>query len=358
MQQWIMDISAMEETMVAKAKQRQRRLAKPYGSLGRLETLSAQIAGITHSLSPSLLRRAVVVFAADNGVWAEGITPIGQQTTALQCKNMLDGRAGVAVIAKQAKADVLVVDVGTVYEIEHSDVFQRKIKQGTNNIAQGPAMTKEECNQAFQVGAEMADYCYEQGDRMVGVGEMGVGNTTTTTAIASVLLNKDPALLAGKGAGLEDDAYQNKIETIRRAIQINQPDANDPLDVIQKVGGFDIAAMVGFILRSVYHHQVVVIDGYISLCAGLLALRLQPKLKGQYILSHHSAEPAYQAILEAFGEGEQPLFDFGLRLGEGSGCPLAFQVIDQAMAVLNQMATFEEANINAKQVADNWHEEI
>ena len=345
-------IADIDRTICDAARKQQKTLAKPYGSLGRLEALSIQIAGITGSLCPSILRRAVVVFAADNGVFEEGVTPIGQETTKLQCENMARGRAGVAVLAKKAHADLLVVDVGAKHDMQEPAIRSHKIRRGTKNIAKEAAMTQSECLQAMNIGANMAAECAEKQYAMVGVGEMGVGNTTSSSAVASVLLACDPEQLTGRGAGLSDEAYAHKLRVIRHAIEINQPEPDDPMEVVQKVGGFDLAAMCGFILMAAHHRLVVVIDGFISICAALLAVRLQPNVASYLILSHRSAEPGYSAIASAIKQ--KPLVDFDMRLGEGSGCPIAFQIADMAVVVLTDMATFEEAGIQSETVEDNW----
>lgn len=348
----IIEIPEFDESVAGLAKQRQYQLAKPYGSLGRLETISCKVAGITQSFCPPLLRRAIVVFAADNGVFAEGITPIGQEITALQSLNMLQGRAGVGVLAKQAQSKLMVVDVGMIADMNHPELICKKIRHGTCNIAQGAAMSREECMEAIQIGLDIAKQCSDEGIAMIGVGEMGVGNTTTSSAVASVLLQKDPAAVTGQGAGLNKGQYKNKLDVIRRAVEVNAPDAEDPLDVLQKVGGFDLAAMVGCILGAASHRMVVVIDGFISICTALVAQRINSRVTSYLILSHRSAELGYDLIANELEM--TPLLDLQMRLGEGSGCALAFSIIDDAMAILNNMATFEEAKIASKDVADNW----
>lgn len=347
-----LSIADMDRAACDAAKKRQKSLAKPYGSLGRLEALSVQIAGITGLLCPSISRRVVVVFAADNGVFDEGVTPIGQETTRLQCENMAKGRAGVAVLAKQANADLIVVDVGAAHDMQAQSICNCKIRRGTHNIAKEAAMTREECLRAMTIGADMAMKCVQKDYAMVGVGEMGVGNTTTSAAVASALLGCDPEKLTGRGAGLSDTAYAHKLDVIRRAIKTNHPNPNDPIEVVQKVGGFDLAAMCGFILMAAHRRRIVVIDGFISACAALLAARMQPNVVHYLVLSHRSAEPGYPAIAQALQQ--VPLVDFNMRLGEGSGCPIAFQIADMAVAVLTEMATFEEASICSDTVADNW----
>jgi nicotinate-nucleotide--dimethylbenzimidazole phosphoribosyltransferase len=348
------NVPPIHQDVFKAAQDRQHSLAKPFGSLGSLETFSARIAGITGQLYPAL-SKAVVVFASDNGVWDEGVTPIGKDVTALQSSNMTFGKAGIGVLSAHAGAKLFVVDVGMQEKYESRYIIRRKIRPSTWNITKGPAMTREECEKAMGVGAEMADRCKEQGFNLVGAGEMGVGNTTTSTAVLSVLLGIEPEGITGKGAGLADEAYRNKISVIRRAIEINNPDPSDPIDVLTKIGGFDIAAMVGFYLRCGELGLVTVVDGFIAVAAAVAAARIQPNVKDYLFLSHRSAEPGYDAAAKELGQ--KPMFDLGMRLGEGTGCPLAFNVLEASVRVLRDMATFAEISIDDSVVADNWEEE-
>ena len=337
------------------AAQRQKNLAKPFGALGALEDYSARIAGITGKLFPAISAKAVVVFAADNGVWDEGVTPIGRSVTALQSANMTFGKAGIGVLSAHAGAKLYVVDVGIYEKTESRYIINRKVMRGTKNITKGPAMTREQFDKAFGVGEEMAKRCFDDGIVMAGAGEMGVGNTTTSSAVLSALTGLDPSEITGRGAGITREAYENKLNVIRRALEVNKPDASDPADVVARVGGLDIAAMMGFYIRAASLGMVVVIDGFISIIAALAASRLCPNSAQYMFLSHRSAEPGYDAAAKELGL--KPMFDLGMRLGEGTGCPLAFNVLEASVRVLRDMATFDEISIDPGQVEDNWDEE-
>ena len=333
------DAEAAEE-----ARKRQAELAKPPGSLGRLEELSVQLAAITGKVKNRFDKKALLVFCADNGVVCEGVAATPQSVTAAQTVNLARGKTGAAVLARQFGAEVRVCDVGVNADISEPGVIDRKIAYGTGNIAAGPAMTKAQAVRAILTGAELAIGAARDGVQVIGTGEMGIGNTTTSSAVVSVLLNVPARDVTGRGAGLTDEAYAKKIEVVERAVRINRPDAGDVIDVIAKVGGFDIAAMCGAFIGAAFARIPAVIDGFISAAAALCAVRLCENVRTFLIASHVSFEKASRAVMNALGA--KPLFDFGMRLGEGSGCPLAMAVLDAANAVMNDMATFGEAEIN------------
>lgn len=347
-------VHPIDEKAYQTASQRQRELAKPYGSLGQLELFSARIAGITGKLYPGG-GKAIVVFASDNGVWDEGVTPIGKIVTSLQSGNMTFGKAGIGVLAAHADAKLYVVDVGIHERYESRYIINRKIRRSTHNIALGAAMSPEEFERAFDVGCEFAQKCKDDGMYMVGAGEMGVGNTTTSSAVLCALTGLSPETVTGKGAGITDDAYANKLAVIKRALQVNSPDSADPKDIVAKVGGFDIAAMMGFYTAAASLGMIVVVDGFIAITAALAAYRLQPTLSDYLFLSHRSAEIGYDKAAQELGL--KPMFDLGMRLGEGTGCPLGFNVLEASIKVLRDMSTFEEISIDPNQVEDNWEDE-
>lgn len=347
-------VDPIDEQMMRNVLQRQHDLAKPFGSLGRLEQLSAQIAGITGQMYPRLGGKAMVVFASDNGVWDEGVTPIGKDVTMLQATNMVYGRAGIGVLSAHANAKLFVVDVGMEIDSPAQYILRRKIRRSTSNIVNGPAMSCDECVRAMEIGAEMAQMCQEQGMILVGAGEMGVGNTTTSSAVLSALTGLDPTMITGKGAGITQEAYLNKINVIKKALQVNQYDKTDPIDVVAKVGGFDIAAMAGFYLKSAELHMIPVVDGFIAITSALVASRVQPNIKEYFVLSHRSAEMGYDVAAQQIGQ--KPLLDMEMRLGEGTGCPLAFNIVEAAVRVLRDMATFDECRIDSSVVFDEWED--
>ena len=334
-------------TMTA-AEEYQARLAKPPGSLGRLEESSIQLAGITGRVHNALNKKQLLVFAADNGVVAEGVSSAPQSVTKQQTINLMRGKTGAAVLAKHFGCGLTVCDVGVNADIYESTVLNRKIAYGTQNICTGPAMTREQTLQAILTGAEIARTVDAD---VIGVGEMGIGNTTTSSAVLAVLLGADVEAVTGRGGGITEESFRKKKAVIRTAIEVNRPDRDDVVGVLSKVGGFDLAAMCGAFLGAAAARRPAVIDGLISAAAALCAVRLCPNVRGYLVPSHASFEIGYRLAMEAMDL--RPLFDLGMRLGEGSGCPLAFQVLDAACAVINDMATFDEAGIN-----DDYLDEI
>ena len=334
-------------TMTA-AEEYQARLAKPPGSLGRLEEISIQLAGITGRVHNALNKKQLLVFAADNGVVAEGVSSAPQSVTMQQTINLTRGKTGAAVLAKRFDCGLTVCDVGVNADLCESAVLNRKIAYGTQNICTGPAMTREQALQAILTGAAVAENVDADA---VGIGEMGIGNTTTSSAMLAVLLGADVDKVTGRGGGITEESFRKKKAVIRTAIAVNRPNRNDVIDVLAKVGGFDLAAMCGAFLGAAAARRPAVIDGFISAVAALCTVRLCPLVRGYLIPSHASFEIGYRLAMEELAL--RPLFDLGMRLGEGSGCPLAFQVLDAACAVMNDMASFDEADIN-----DDYLDEI
>ena len=341
-------VQPLDQKAMLAAETHQARLAKPPGSLGRLEELSVQLAGITGKVHSELPRKQLLVFAADNGVVIEGVSSAPQSVTMQQTINLTRGKTGAAVLAKRFGCGLTVCDVGVNADICESAVLKRKIAYGTQNICAGPAMTREQALQAILTGAAVAE---NVDANAVGIGEMGIGNTTTSSAVLGVLLGADVDKVTGRGGGITEESFRKKKAVIRTAIAVNRPNRNDVIDVLAKVGGFDLAAMCGAFLGAAASRRAVVIDGFISAVAALCAVRLCPLVRGYLIPSHASFEIGYRLAMEKLAL--RPLFDLGMRLGEGSGCPLAFQVLDAACAVMNNMASFDEAGIN-----DDYLDEI
>ncbi len=344
----IQSIQPLDEAAMAAAREQQAQLAKPPGSLGRLEDFSVQLAGITGKVHNALDKKHLLVFAADNGVVAEGVSSAPQSVTLQQTINLTRAKTGASTLAKFFGNGITVCDVGVNADIQEPKVLNKKIAYGTQNILHGPAMTRQQAETAIRIGYELARTTDAD---VFGIGEMGIGNTTTSSAIEAVLLDVDVEAVTGKGGGLTDTAFQHKKKVIRKAIEINAPDKTDVVDVLSKVGGFDIAAMCGAFLGSASVRKPVVIDGYISAVAALCAFKLCPNVQGYLVPSHASYEVGYKLAMDAMGL--EPIFLLGMRLGEGSGCPLAFQVLDAACAIINNMATFDQAGIN-----DDYLEEI
>ena len=341
-------VAPLDRGAMTAAEEYQARLAKPPGSLGRLEEISIQLAGITGHVHNALNKKQLLVFAADNGVVAEGVSSAPQSVTKQQTINLMRGKTGAAVLAKHFGCGLTVCDVGVNADIYESTVLNRKIAYGTQNICTGPAMTREQTLQAILTGAEIARTVDAD---VIGVGEMGIGNTTTSSAVLAVLLGADVEAVTGRGGGITEESFRKKKAVIRTAIEVNRPDRDDVVGVLSKVGGFDLAAMCGAFLGAAAARRPAVIDGLISAAAALCAVRLCPNVRGYLVPSHASFEIGYRLAMEAMDL--RPLFDLGMRLGEGSGCPLAFQVLDAACAVINDMATFDEAGIN-----DDYLDEI
>ena len=344
----VREVLPLDRSAMTAAEEYQARLAKPPGSLGRLEEISIQLAGITGRVHNALNKKQLLVFAADNGVVAEGVSSAPQSVTKQQTINLMRGKTGAAVLAKHFGCGLTVCDVGVNADFYESTVLNRKIAYGTQNICTGPAMTREQTLQAILTGAEIARTVDAD---VIGVGEMGIGNTTTSSAVLAVLLGTDVEAVTGRGGGITEESFRKKKAVIRTAIEVNRPDRDDIVGVLSKVGGFDLAAMCGAFLGAAAARRPAVIDGLISAAAALCAVRLCPNVRGYLVPSHASFEIGYRLAMEAMDL--RPLFDLGMRLGEGSGCPLAFQVLDAACAVINDMATFDEAGIN-----DDYLDEI
>jgi len=334
-------IEPLDEAAMTAARERQAQLAKPPGSLGRLENLSVQLAGITGKVHNRIEKKHLLVFAADNGVVAEGVSSAPQSVTLMQTINLTRHKTGASTLCKHFGCGITVCDVGVNAETNEPKVLNRKIAFGTGNILHGPAMTRQQCIQAIRTGFELAQNTDAD---VIGVGEMGIGNTTTSSAVLSVLLEADVEAVTGRGGGITDQSFLRKKQIIKDAIAINQPNKTDVIDVLAKVGGFDIAAMCGAFLGCAEKRCPVVIDGFISAVAALCAYKLCPEAVGYFIPSHASYEIGYRLAMDAMGL--QPIFLLGMRLGEGSGCPLAFEVLRAACSIINDMATFDQAGID------------
>jgi len=338
------------EDCMKKAALRLDKLIKPIGSLGKLEDLAVKISGITGKQNNSFEKKVTVIMASDNGVAEEGVSAAPQSVTALMAINMLKGVTGVCVLSKHAGADIRVVDIGVAGDLEYPGLINRKIRKGTSNMAKGSAMSRDEAIRAVETGIEMVSELLEEGYSLFGTGEMGIGNTSTSSAVTMAFLGCSACDAVGKGVGLTEEGYSNKKSVIERAIRINKPDAKDPIDVLSKVGGFDIAGMTGCFLGAAYHRVPIVVDGFISAAAALTAYRINPLVKDFIILSHCSEEPGYKLAISEMGL--KPMLDLNMRLGEGSGCPLAFNIISAAETVISQMATFEEAMMEDDYLVD------
>ena len=323
----------------------QSRLTKPAGALGRLEALSIHLAGITGKLNPPLGRKAVIVMAGDHGVTRQGVSAYPQEVTAQMVLNFLDGGAAINVLARQAGARVVVVDMGVAGDLpDHPNLVQAKVARGTRDFTQAPAMTQSEVQQAIAAGIEVLETEVRRGLDLVAVGEMGIGNTTAASALTAVFTKAPPEKVTGRGTGVDDEALARKVRVVQSALDLHHPAPADPIDALAKVGGLEIAGLVGVLLGAAGHRLPVVLDGFISSSAALVAAAISPTAKDYFIASHRSVEQGHRVMLRHLGL--RPLLNLNLRLGEGTGAVLAFPLIEAAVRTLNEMATFESAGVS------------
>ena len=331
-----------DQAAAAAAQKRWNSIAKPLHGLGKLEDLVVALAGIQRTDRVRIDRKALVVMCADNGVVEEGVTQTGQEVTAIVAENFHRGETSAAVLCMAAGADLFPVDVGMITDMPH--VERRKTMYGTRNMTKGPAMTREECLSAAAVGMKKAAELKTAGYQILASGEMGIGNTTTSAAVVSVLMNIPPEKVTGRGAGLSDEGIARKIEAVRRAIAVNRPDPEDPIDVLAKVGGLDIAALTGLFIGGAAQGLPVVADGFISCAAALAAIRIAPACRPYILPSHVSDETASKMVLRALDM--DPVLHAGMHLGEGTGAVTLFPLLDMALKVYNQMSTFDGIEID------------
>ncbi len=340
-------IPSLDSTCMASARARQATLTKPQGSLGRLEELSIQLAGIYAQPLPAIGDKVIIIMAGDHGVVAEGVSAFPQAVTSQMVLNFLRGGAAINVLARQAGARLVVADMGVAADLPaHPQLRHHKIAPGTQNIATGPAMTRAQAEQAIQTGLDLVSAEVAHGLSVVATGEMGIGNTTPAAAIAAALTGKSPAQVAGRGTGLDEAGLARKMAVIERALAVNQPNPQDGLDVLAKVGGFEIGGLVGVMLGAAAHRKPVVVDGFIATAAAMLAVTLAPAVQPHLIAAHCSQEKGHRLMLEWLGL--RPVLDLDLRLGEGTGAALTLPVLEAALAILHDMATFGEAGVSEK----------
>ena len=345
LEQLISRIAPLDHSAIEAARQRQARLTKPPGSLGRLEALSLQLAGILGSERPSIRGAAIIVAAGDHGVVAEGVTDYPQAVTAQMVQNFLAGGAAINAMARQAGVELVIVDAGVASTLSpHPQLRRLGIAAGTGNIAAGPAMTREQAEQSVLAGIELAQEAAAAGADIIGTGDMGIGNTTSAAAITSAVTGAPAEQTTGRGTGRSDAQLASKIDVVERALRANQPDRRDGLDILSKLGGFEIGVLAGVILGGALSRRVVVLDGFISTAAGLIAECLHPGVVDFCVAAHLSAERGHRAALAHLGL--EPLLDLDMRLGEGTGAALAVGLIESAAACLREMATFDEAGVS------------
>lgn len=320
-------------------------VAKPLHSLGRLEDLIVRIAGIQGTEDVCLKPRCALVFCADHGVVAEGVTQSGQEVTALVARSIAEGKANVNLMARTVGADVFAVDVGMATEIDCPGIIRRSVARGTRNMVKAPAMTRSQAEVAVKAGYDLVGDLKAKGYRLIATGEMGIGNTTASAALCCALLGLSPMAAVGRGAGLSDAGLLRKREAVRRALENNRPDPRDPMDVLAKVGGLEIAAMTGAFLGGMSHRVPMIIDGVISATAALVAVRLCPAAKEFMLPSHRSQEPGAASVLEALDM--KPVLQAGMALGEGTGAVALMPLLDMALSVYAGEHTFDSLGMAA-----------
>lgn len=340
-----LDIKPLKKEFFDMAWKRLNNLTKPQGSLGKLEEIAAKLVAIYENPMPEIKKKAVLVFASDHGVTQEGISAYPKEVTAQMVFNFLRGGAGINVLARHAGAEVVVVDVGVDYDFgKVNGLISKKVVKGTGNITKGPALTRGDAMKCIEIGIEVVKEYHSKGYNLFATGEMGIGNTTPSSAVVSVLTNSPVEEVTGKGTGIDEETFKRKVEVIKRAIEINKPDAYDPVDVLSKVGGPEIGAIAGVVLCCASLRIPVVVDGFISTAGALIAYCINPAVKDYIFASHNSVEKGHKRALDFMGL--KPLLDLNLRLGEGTGAALAMTIIEAGLKLYREMATFDEAGVS------------
>ena len=346
----VKEIVEPDSDSISKAQVRLDSLTKPQGSLGRLEELAKQISGITGSLNPDMSKKLIIIMAADHGVVDEGVSAYPKEVTPQMVYNFVNGGAGINVLSNHVGADVVIVDAGVAADLtvlsSNPSFINKKIAFGTENMAKGPAMSVEQARQALEIGIDVARQMIEKGYGIIGTGDMGIGNTTASGAIASCMCGVDAEVVTGYGTGIDQEGFTRKVDVIRRVIEVNRPERRDGFDVLAKIGGFEIGGIAGVILGCAARRVPVVIDGFISGAGALIAESIVPKCRDYMIASHCSVEKGHKIMLEKLGM--KPLFNFDMRLGEGTGAALGISIAQASMKILNEMATFGEAGVSQK----------
>ncbi len=363
-------IPVINEKFYNFAQMRLDNLTKPPGSLGRLEEFARRLVAITENPMPVIDKKAIFTFAGDHGVADEGVSAFPKEVTKQMVFNFLNGGAGINVLARHANAEVVVVDIGVDYDFTGGDspdstaplrsarkawdspqrgiggFVSKKVVMGTKNMRKGPAMTRDEATRCIDVGLELANEYAEKGYKIFGTGEMGIANTTPSSAIAAVLTGRAVEEVTGKGTGIDDGTWNNKVKVIKDAISLNQPDTSDPLDVLSKIGGAEIGGIAGLVIGAAANRIPVIIDGFISTAGALIAYAIEPKTKDYMFAAHNSVEIGHKAMLEKIGL--KPILNLDLRLGEGTGAALAILIIEAGLKIYKEMATFGEAKVSER----------
>ncbi len=338
-------IKPLDKNAMKLAKERQDFLTKPQGSLGILEELSIKVAGVTGDPRPTIKDKVIITMAGDHGVVEEGVSAFPQEVTPQMVYNFIRGGAGINVLANHVGARVIVVDMGVATDLEpSSDLINKKVAYGTKNMVKGPAMTREEAEKAVVAGIEVVEEEIKKGMDIAGMGDMGIGNTTPSSAIVAAITGISVDEVTGRGTGIDDQALEKKVKIIKKSLEVNKPDPKDPLDVLAKVGGLEIGGLAGVVLGCAKNRIPVVIDGFISGAAALVAAELAPQSRDYMIAAHQSVEVGHKILLDHLGL--KPLLNLDLRLGEGTGAALGISLTEAGVRILNEMATFADADVS------------
>jgi nicotinate-nucleotide--dimethylbenzimidazole phosphoribosyltransferase len=346
-------IQPVDQQWMAKARERTSQLVMPTRALGRLHEIAERLCGIQQTLQPSINRKAVLVMAGDHGIAGEGVSAYPQEVTGAMVQTFLAGGGGINAISRQVGADVLVVDVGTMAEFDNLNMpgkdrlIVRKVARGTASLARGPAMSLPEAEQSILTGFQEAAKLFQNGVDIIGTGDMGIGNTTPSAAIGAVICELDPAEMVGRGTGVDDEGLARKRDAVRRGIAVNRPKPGDGLDILSKIGGFEIGGIAGIVLAGAFHRRPVMIDGFISTAGALIADVLCPRVRDYLLSGHCSEEPGHRHMLNHLNL--KPILDLGMRLGEGTGGALAMSIVDGALRVFREVMTFKEAGVAGKE---------
>jgi nicotinate-nucleotide--dimethylbenzimidazole phosphoribosyltransferase len=342
-------IKPLDEEAMKKAKERQDVLTKPQGSLGMLEEVSIKIAGIKGTVIPEIQRKVIFTMAGDHGVTDEGVSAYPKEVTPQMVFNFIAGGAGINVLARHAGAEVVVVDMGVDYDFEpNPKLVDKKIAKGTKNMAKGPAMSRDEAIRAIEAGRDIFEKEYVKGPiDIAGIGDMGIGNTTPSSAIVAVISGKEVREITGRGTGINGQVFENKVNVIKKALEVNKPDNADPIDVLAKVGGFEIGGLAGVCIAAAARRVPIVIDGFIATAGALIAGEMAPQTREYMISAHRSVEKGHAVMLEHLGL--RPLLDLDLRLGEGTGATIGMFIVEAGVKILNEMATFAEAEVSERE---------
>ncbi|MFQ5711233.1 MAG: nicotinate-nucleotide--dimethylbenzimidazole phosphoribosyltransferase [Candidatus Geothermarchaeales archaeon] len=340
----IAKIKPLDAEAMREAKERQDSLTKPRESLGVLEDLSIRVAGIKGEASPSIREKAVITMAGDHGVVEEGVSAYPMEVTRQMVRNFVGGGAGINVLARHVGSRVVVVDMGVAADINEPHVINRKVNYGTKNMAKEPAMMRDEAIGSIEAGIEVFMEELKRGMDIVGIGDMGIGNTTASSAIVACITGEPVRRVTGRGTGVDDSTFERKVRVIERALKVNRPNPKDPVDVLAKVGGFEIGGLVGVVLAGAAHRVPVVVDGFITGASALIATELAPQARDYLIAAHLSVERGHKIILDRMGL--RPLLDLEMRLGEGTGAAIGISLTEAACKVLSEMATFAEAKVS------------